>query len=45
MWHAQPPINSAQKMLSAEGVLCKLAHALIIDGKKIWKNVFKGSEE
>ena len=41
MWHAQPLINNARKMPSAEGVL----HALVLEGGKIGKNVFKGSKE
>ena len=32
---AQPPINSARKMPSAEGALRKLARALVIERKKI----------
>ena len=42
---AEPPINSTRKMPSAEGALRKLACALVIERKKIWKEVFKGSEE
>ena len=38
-------INSARKMPSAEGALRKLARALVIERKKIRKDVFKGSEE
>lgn len=34
---AQPPINSAQKMLSSEGVLDKLTRTLIIEGNKYRK--------
>ena len=41
MWSAQPAINSARKVPSAEGAL----RALVIEGKKIWKNVFKVAEE
>ena len=37
--------NSTWKMPSAEGVLCKLTHTLVIEREKIWKEVFKGSEE
>ena len=36
---AQPAINSARKVPSAEGAL----RALGIEGKKIWKDVFRGS--
>ena len=42
---AQPPINNARKMPSAEGTLDALARALVIEAKKLWKNVFKGSNE
>ena len=45
MWRAQPLINNARKMPSAEGVLHALARALILEGGKIGKNVFKGSKE
>ena len=37
---AQPAINSAWKVPSAEGALRALIRALVIEGKKIWKNVF-----
>ena len=40
---AQPAINSARKVPSAEGAPRALIRALVIEGKKIWKNVFKGS--
>ena len=45
MWRAQPLINNARKMPSAEGVLHALARALVLEGGKIGKNVFKGSKE
>ena len=45
MWRAQPTINSARKVTSAEGALHALIRALAIEGRNMWKNVFKGSEE
>ena len=45
LWHAQPLINNARKMPRAEGVLHALARALVLEGGKIGKNVFKGSKE
>ena len=41
MWRGQPLMDNARKMPSAEGVL----RALVLEGGKIWKNVFKGSKE
>ena len=38
-------INSARKMLCAEGALRKLIRALVIERKKIRIDVVKGSEE
>ena len=40
---AQPAINSARKVPSAEGALSALIRALVSEKKKIWKNVFRGS--
>ena len=45
MWRAQPAINSARKAPSAEGALRALIRALAIEGRNMWKNVFKWSEE
>ena len=39
------PINSAQKMLSAEGVMCTPACILMLERKEIWTNVIKGAKE
>ena len=45
MWRAQPLINNARKMPSAEGVLRALARALVLEGGEIYKNVSKASKE
>ena len=45
MWRAQPLINNGQKMPSAEGVVHTLARALVLEGGKMGKNVFKGSKK
>ena len=45
MWRTQPLINNARKMPSAEGVLCTLAHALVLEGGEIYKNLSKASKE
>ena len=42
---AQPPINSARKMLSAEGAMRAPACVLVIERKEIRKNVIKGAKE